>query len=265
MPSQNRKMGAFIKRFTLIELLIAIAIIAILAGMLLPTLNAARQKAISINCLSNLKQIGYIQQSYANDYKEFLYCGMENLAYFWQWRYLECGYEMSGLKLDPTKTGSGRYKIVNKRSRIDFCPALESNSIDCGYGYPNAGAARPYSKMKKRFQVVSEAGYKHYYLPLSMIKLATRTWLMMDSFNTVQKKQKSSGMTFDVSSATNPLPHLRHSNACGVVFADGHSALLNHTEFRKNLGDLRRSEHDTSSDSFCVLMQNEVRVLLYSF
>ncbi len=109
------------RAFTLIELLVVIAIIAILAGMLLPTLAKAKDKGRSTFCTNNERQMMLAALMYEEDYKVLPlgYTGM-NSTY---------PYEMIWYRVLPAYLGRRVTTSVTQTNRIFLCPS----SLSGGY------------------------------------------------------------------------------------------------------------------------------------
>ena len=106
--------------FTLIELLIVIAIIAILAAMLLPALHQAKEKAHQIVCINSLKQMLQFANFYSSDYNDYV---LPLRVSHNSGAYIVWGQLLNDYRKLPVKHSWAAADAQAKDMKIFYCPS----------------------------------------------------------------------------------------------------------------------------------------------
>ena len=119
------------RAFTLVEVLVVVAIIAVLIGLLVPAVQKVREAAAGISCSNNLKQLGLALHGYANEYG-YLPAGMVSetdirdsfqTAFTYLLPYIEQDNTFKMMQLDQQWYAKVNYAAVAQQVPIFFCPS----------------------------------------------------------------------------------------------------------------------------------------------
>jgi len=215
--SHRRAAGAF----TLLELLVVVAMLAVLSGLLLTALGRGRQTAQRVFCVSNLRQLGLATQMYwdENGGNAFRYRGaFTNGGDVYWFGWLARGSE--GQRAFDATAGA-LYPYLGGRG-VELCPALnyrlarfklKATGAAYGYGY-NLELSPPASQPPVNMQ--------------RLARLATLAVLadaaQVNTFQPPASPDAPRLEEFYYVAQTEPTAHFRHQGKANVGFADGHVA-----------------------------------------